>query len=70
MPNVDLPQNAAVLPPRRTGAGPVFTALANETAGLPPATETAPVEEYQPKLGLVFMGQPTIGVGICCVARP
>jgi Tol biopolymer transport system component len=61
---VDLPLNAAVLPPRRAGAGPVFAALQNETAGLPPAAETAaPAEEYKPKLGLDFMGQPTIGVG-------
>jgi Tol biopolymer transport system component len=62
MPLVELPQHAAVLPPRRTGSGPVFTALANETAGLPPA-ETIPEEEYKPKLGLDFMGQPTIGIG-------
>jgi Tol biopolymer transport system component len=60
---VELPQNAAVLPPRRQGEGPVYTAIANETLGLPAATETAPVEEYKPKLGLDFMGQPTIGVG-------
>ena len=56
--------NAAVLPPRREGAGPVYTLLENETLGLPPETaEASPAEEYKPKLGLDFAGQPTIGVG-------
>ena len=59
-----LPVNAAVLPPRRAGEGPVFTALANETLGLPPAAATPPVEEYKPKLTLDFAGQPTVGVGV------
>ncbi len=58
-----LPQNAAVLPPRRAGAGPVYTALQNESLGLPPAEEV-PAEEYKPKLGLDFAGQPSIGVGV------
>ena len=59
-----LPINAAVLPPRKEGAGPVFMALENETLGLPPETAVAvPAEEYKPKLGLDFAGQPTIGVG-------
>ena len=58
-----LPTNAAVLPPRRAGEGPVYAALQNETLGLPPADAAAPVEEYKPKLGLDFAGQPTIGVG-------
>ena len=58
-----LPRNAAVLPPRREGAGPVYTALQNETLGLPAENATAPAEEYKPKLGLDFAGQPTIGVG-------
>jgi Tol biopolymer transport system component len=59
---VDLPVNAAVLPPRRTGQGPVFSAIRNVSAGLPPAT-ARPVEPYRPKLSLDFAGQPTIGVG-------
>jgi Tol biopolymer transport system component len=63
MPLVDLPRNAAVLPPRRAGEGPVYAALANESLGLPPSTEPAPVEEYKPKLGLDFAGQPSIGIG-------
>ena len=59
----ELPLNAAVLPPRRTGEGPVFTALENETLGLPAPAPTAPVEEYKPKLTLDFAGQPSIGIG-------
>ena len=48
----------------REGAGPVFAALQNETLGLPPeSAAAAPAEEYKPKLGLDFAGQPTIGVG-------
>ena len=59
-----LPIDAAVLPPRRAGAGPLYAALENPTLGLPPASETAAAaEEYKPKLGLDFAGQPTIGVG-------
>ena len=58
------PINAAALPPRKEGAGPVYTALMNETLGLPPETAVAiPAEEYKPKLGLDFAGQPVIGVG-------
>jgi Tol biopolymer transport system component len=63
-----LPVNAAVLPPRRTGEGAVYAALANEALGLPPAEATAapalPAEAYQPRLGLDFVGQPTVGVGV------
>ena len=62
---VELPRNAAVLPPRRTGEGIVFAALQNEQVGLPPAAaaQTAPAQEYSPKLSIDFVGQPTIGVG-------
>ncbi|MGH9374260.1 MAG: BamA/TamA family outer membrane protein, partial [Vicinamibacterales bacterium] len=64
MPLVSLPLNAAVLPPRRAGDGPVYTALQNESLGLPAATAAPlPAEEYKPKLGLDFAGQPTIGIG-------
>lgn len=64
-PPIPLPRNAAVLPPRRTGEGPVYATLRNERIGLPPAetAATAPVEPYKPKLQLDFAGQPTIGVG-------
>ena len=62
---VTLPRNAAILPPRRAPEGLVYAALQNDTVGLPPATSAAaaPAEEYKPKLGLDFAGQPTIGVG-------
>jgi Tol biopolymer transport system component len=62
---VDLPQNAAVLPPRKTGEGIVFAALQNERVGLPPVAAAAntPVEPYDPDLSIDFVGQPTIGVG-------
>ncbi len=63
-PVVNLPINAAVLPPRKAGAGPVYAAVTNETLGLPSeAAAAAPAEEYKPKLGLDFAGQPTIAVG-------
>ena len=61
---VNLPINAAVLPPRKAGAGPVYAAVTNETLGLPSeAAAAAPAEEYKPKLGLDFAGQPTVAVG-------
>ena len=47
---VTLPIDAAVLPPR-TGAGPVYAAISNETLGLPSERPpAAPAEEYKPKL--------------------
>jgi surface antigen Omp85-like protein/WD40 repeat protein len=63
---VELPRNAAVLAPRRSGEGPVYAMLQNERVGLPPvaAAATAPAEEYKPKLSIDFAGQPTIGVGV------
>jgi Tol biopolymer transport system component len=64
-PPVDLPRNAAVLPPRRAPEGPVYALLADPKNGLPPADTIAaiPAENYKPKLGLDYAGQPTIGVG-------
>jgi Tol biopolymer transport system component len=56
-------QTAAVLPPRTSAEGAVATALANTRIGLP-ADTNFPVEEYKPKLGLDFVGQPTVGVGV------
>jgi dipeptidyl aminopeptidase/acylaminoacyl peptidase len=64
---VDLPRNAAVLPPRRTGEGPVYTLVTNYALGQPPATAAAEppdVTPYKPKLTLDFAGQPTAGVGV------
>ena len=43
--------------------GTVATTLQNETAYLPPPTEKPEEDEYKPKLGLDFAGQPSIGVG-------
>jgi Tol biopolymer transport system component len=60
----ELPIDAAVLPPRRAGEGPVHTLLENESVGLPAATATPPAEEYKPKLSLDFAGQPAVGVGV------
>ena len=61
---VDLPRNAALLPPRSEPGGPVYTALQNETAGLPPASVAeAEAEPYKPKFSLDYAGQPTIGIG-------
>jgi hypothetical protein len=56
-------QTAAVLPPRTTAEGAVATALANTRIGLP-ASVDFPVEDYKAKLGLDFIGQPTVGVGV------
>ncbi len=60
---VTLPRNAAVLPPRTTGEGPVFARIENEKAGLPPGPAATDVAEYKPKLQLDYAGQPTFGVG-------
>ena len=60
---VQLPRNAGVLPPRTSAEGNVATILRNETISLPPPTAQPEEEEYKPKLGLDFAGQPTIGVG-------
>jgi Tol biopolymer transport system component len=61
---VELPTNAALLPPRTTPEGPVYAMLQNPVAGLPPAAVAqAEAEPYKPKLSLDYAGQPTIGVG-------
>jgi Tol biopolymer transport system component len=60
---VTLPRNAAVLPPRTTGEGPVFARIENEKAGLPPGPAATDVAEYKPKLQLDYAGQPAFGVG-------
>jgi Tol biopolymer transport system component len=60
---VQLPRNAAILPPRTAAEGPVATTLASATAALPPATQPVEEQPYKPKLSLDFAGQPTIGVG-------
>ena len=59
---IQLPIDAGVLPPRRTGEGPVFAAISDETTGLPAATP-AEAQPYKPKFSLDYAGQPTIGIG-------
>jgi hypothetical protein len=61
---VKLPINAAVLPPRKQGEGPVFSAIENPVPGLPMATEPVQPEDYSPGLTLDYAGQPAVGVGI------
>ncbi len=64
-PSIELPRNAAVLPPRREAGGLVVEALADPTWGLP-GTEVAiePPAEYKPDWSLDFVGQPSFGVGV------
>jgi Tol biopolymer transport system component len=58
-----LPVNAAVLPPRTRGEGPVYASLENRVEGLPPGPAAKEVEPYKPGLKLDYAGQPTVGVG-------
>jgi hypothetical protein len=64
-PPVDLPRNAAILPPRRTAEGAVYALVSDPKGGLPPqeTATAAPAENYKTKWGLDYAGQPTIGVG-------
>jgi Tol biopolymer transport system component len=61
---VDLPRNAAVLPPRREAEGLVVEALGDPTWGLPSKDEAPPTEDYKPKWSLDFAGQPAFGIGV------
>jgi Tol biopolymer transport system component len=54
--------NAAILPPRKEAAGPVFALLQEPRVGLP-EERTFPVEPYRAGLSLDFIGQPTLAVG-------
>ena len=56
-------RDGAVLPPYTRKPGRVAELLAAPTEGLPPPTAPVEEEEYQPKLGLDIVGQPTVGVG-------
>ena len=60
---IQLPIDAGILPPRTRAEGAVAATLQNQAQGLPPAEEKPEEEEYKPKLGLDFAGQPSIGVG-------
>ena len=55
--------NAAVLPPATSRPGTVVSLLQNATAGLPPPRDYESTD-YQPKLQLEGISQPTIGVGV------
>jgi hypothetical protein len=59
------PQNAAILPPlsRKANDVDVATLLETPSAGLP-APQEYPEKEYDAKLGLDTVIQPTIGVGV------
>jgi Tol biopolymer transport system component len=61
-----LPRDAGILPPRLAPEGLVYAYLTNPVLGLPPAATVAalPARPYRPKLGLDFLGQPTVGVGV------
>jgi Tol biopolymer transport system component len=63
-PVIELPRNAAVLPPRREAEGLVVEALKDPTWGLPSNTEIPEAEPYKPKWGLDWAGQPSFGVGV------
>jgi Tol biopolymer transport system component len=60
---IDLPTQAAVLPPRRTGEGIVFSALRNPSIPAPASAAKASSQPYKAKWSLDYAGQPTIGVG-------
>ena len=61
----DLPRNAGVLPPRRVGEGPVYSAINNVAIGLPPQQAAAqlPAQPYKPRLSIDYAGQPAVAVG-------
>ena len=61
---VTLPRNAAVLPPRREAGGLVTEALQDPTWGLPAVAQVPAAEDYKPKWGLDWAGQPSFGVGV------
>jgi hypothetical protein len=56
-------RNAAVLPPADRRAGDVVELLGTPTTGLPPAQTEFTQDEYDAKLSLDAIGQPTVGVG-------
>ena len=55
-------RDAAVLPPYNRREGDVAQLLQSPTTGLPPRTDY-PVRNYQPRLSLDMVGQPTVGIG-------
>jgi Tol biopolymer transport system component len=63
-PPIELPRNAAVLPPRRDPGGLVVEALSDPTWGLPPSTQVPAPEPYKADWALDYAGQPSVGVGV------
>jgi hypothetical protein len=55
-------RSAAVLPPSNRREGDVAQLLQSPTVGLPPRVDYQ-VREYQPRLSLDAVGQPTVGIG-------
>ncbi|MHB1224305.1 MAG: TolB family protein [Gemmatimonadaceae bacterium] len=53
-----------LLPPSSAQTGTVARYLADETTGLPPASDDYDVSDYRPKLALDYIGVPTAGVGV------
>jgi Tol biopolymer transport system component len=60
---IPLPIDAGVLPPINRTPGPVAVLLEDPNVGLPPPNTPIPEEPYTPKMGLDFVGQPSVGVG-------
>ena len=61
---VDMPPNAAVLPPQdRRSDRQVAAMLSTPVAGLPPPAAPAEVTDYDASLQLDAVGQPTIAIG-------
>jgi Tol biopolymer transport system component len=54
---------AALLPPRKEPAGEVADLKADAETGLP-SPAVPPPTPYKPKLGLDYVGQPSVGVGV------
>jgi hypothetical protein len=61
---VSLPGPASILPPPNQRAGDWPSLLQNASLGLPAEDTSYKVDNYRPKLGLDFVGQPYVGVGI------
>jgi hypothetical protein len=59
-----LDEGAVLLPPRTKAEGEVERLLSDATGGLPARGAPLPIEPYRPKIGLEYVGQPTVGVGV------
>ena len=63
-PAVDLPRNAAVLPPRTRGRRSRRRGAAGRHVGAAGHGSPGAASPYKPKWGLDFAGQPSFGVGV------